>query len=156
MPQSLPAAGAVDFRGFVHILRHGLQSCDINNHHIADLLPCHHDDQTPEAIRRIGDQRLCCQTAQQCVKNQFPDIAQNDTADQVRHEKDGTEQVGAFELLRERVGQCEGDYIDNHDRHDGIQRGKFECVQESGVLERADVVLDSVPMVVHGGSEFTK
>ena len=50
MPQGLPAGSAVDLCGLEHILRDGLQTRDINDHHIADLLPAHQYDEAPEAV----------------------------------------------------------------------------------------------------------
>ena len=50
LPQHLPAVGTVDTGGLQHILRNGLQTGDIDDHHIADLLPAHQNNQSPEAI----------------------------------------------------------------------------------------------------------
>ena len=48
--QRMPAVGAVDLGRIDQIVRHILQAGNVNDHHVADLLPGHQDDQAPEAV----------------------------------------------------------------------------------------------------------
>lgn len=77
VPERFPAGRTVDLCGLQHILRDCLQACDINDHHIAYLLPAHEDDQSPEAV--FGFQHDgCVEVAEDAVEDHEPDIAQND------------------------------------------------------------------------------
>ena len=44
---------AVHGRGLQHIGGQGLQAGDVDDHHVADLLPAHQDDQAPEPVGRL-------------------------------------------------------------------------------------------------------
>ena len=48
----------------------------------------------------------------------LPDVAENDTADQVRHEKNGTEQPGSMEFFTESQCYKECEYIYRDDTYD--------------------------------------
>ena len=84
-------------------------------------------------------QRLA-EVGQNAVEQNLPDIAQHDAADEVRHEKHRAVEVAALDALRERVGDGKGQYIDEHERHDGEQRCEPERVDKAHVLKCAAVV----------------
>ena len=155
LPQRLPLVGAVDLCRLEHILRHRLKSCNVNDHHIADLLPAHEDDQAPEAELCI-EQNRCAVMAQNAVKNHAPDIAQHDAANQVRHEKDGPEHVGSLDALRQRIRNREGKDIDDDQRHDGKHRRIAERIQEAFVVERLDIVAQANPRPLAGCLELAE
>jgi len=107
VPERLPGGSAVDLRGLDQIVGHGLQSGDVDDHHIADLLPAHQYNQTPIAVFRA---QLDAH-GQDAVEDHFPDIAQNDAADQVRHEEHAAEQVAALDAAREHIRHRKGQKI---------------------------------------------
>ena len=83
---------------------------------VAGELPVHQDDQSPETIGRISYQ--CGLIFQQYrIDHLLPDITQDDTTDQVRHEEYGTEQVGSFDLSGQRQCQNERKHVNGNDRY---------------------------------------
>ena len=50
LEERLPLGGPVDLGRLDHVLGHRLESGDVDDHHVADLLPAHQDDQAPEAV----------------------------------------------------------------------------------------------------------
>ena len=80
MDQRLPAVGTVDASSLHHILGHRLKTSDVNDHHIADLLPGHQNHQTPETIGGVGGQ-VGVIAPQDGIKNQLPHIAQHHATD---------------------------------------------------------------------------
>ena len=51
---------------------------------------------------------------QDAVEDQLPDIPQHDTADQVRHKEDRTENISSPHLLRQRHGEGKCDHVDHY------------------------------------------
>ena len=86
------------------------------------------NDDAPEAIGCVEGQQRLFQQGKHAVEQNLPDIAQHHAADQVGHEKDGAEHVGAPHVAGEQHGQQEGQHIDEHGGHDGEHRGKAEGV----------------------------
>ncbi len=124
------------FGGLQHILRDCLQACDINDHHIAYLLPAHEDDQSPEAV--FGFQHDgCVEVAEDAVEDHEPDIAQNDATDEVRHEENGTEDVRALDTLSQNVGNSKGQNVDDEQGYEREQRRIPEGVEEPRVRKIA-------------------
>ena len=153
--QRLPAARAVDLRGFQHILRYGLQSRNVNDHHIADLLPGHEDHKAPEAVGAAGSE-IGAVIFQDAVKDQAPDVAEHDAADQVRHEEHRAEQIRAAQLLRQGIGDEERQHIDQDDRHDRKGRRILERIEEARVLEDLGVVFQALEHGVARRVEITE
>ena len=90
------------------------------------------------------------------VEQQHPDVAQNDAADQVRHEEHRTENVRSLDRLGEHVGDEERDHVD-HDRGDDRQQcGEAQRVQEFLVLQCAGVVLKPYELGVGNRCELAK
>ena len=104
-----------------------MQAGNINDHHISDLLPAEKNDQTPEAKLAVQhDGRVIM--AQDAVEDHQPDIAQNDTTDEVRHEEDRPENIRALDAARQRIGNREGQHVDDQQRHDRKERREPECM----------------------------
>ena len=72
-------------------------------------------------------------TGQKAVEQDLPDVAQNDTADKVRQEKDGTEHIGAAHAAGQQQGNAEGQHIDQHGGHHGKGSGEPEPVEAGAV-----------------------
>ena len=153
--QALPAVGAVDLGGFQRILRHSLQACDVNDHHIADLLPRDQNHQTPETVGGVCGE-VGAVLLQDTVEDQAPDVTQHHAADQVGHEEHGTEQVGAPHLLSQGVGDGKGHHVDQDDGHHGEAGGIPEGMGEAGVLKGLDVVFKTDELGIPGGHEVAQ
>ena len=152
--QGLPAGGAVDAGGLQHLAGNVLKSGDVDDHHIADLLPAHEDDQAPEAVFRLH-QDGGGPAAEHAVKDHGPDVAEHDAADQVGHEEDGAVEVAALDALGQGVRHGEGQHVDEHQGHHGEQGGVPEGVAEGGVLKGPDVVAEADELGVGDGLELT-
>ena len=83
------------------------------------------------------------QVCQHTVEQDLPDVAQQDAADQVGHEVDGTEDVGAADAAGERQRNGKGADVDEHGGNYSERRSKAERVQEGGILKYAEVVLNA-------------
>ena len=122
--QRLAAAGAVDLSRLQHISGYGLKSGNVNDHHVADLLPGHQNDQTPEAVSGVGGE-VGGVIAQNAVEDHAPNIAQHHAADQVGHEDLGANQVGAAHVLGQGIGDEDGHHIDQVARRPDLRRETF-------------------------------
>ena len=131
--QNLAACCTVNACGLHQIHRHILQTGNIDDHHVADLLPAHKDDQPPEAVGGIQRQQRLTPGGQQTVEQDLPDIAQHDAADQVRQEEDGAESVGAVHTAGEKQRDGKGQHVDQQGGHDGERRCEPERMGE-GVI----------------------
>ena len=143
LEQDLAVIGTVDLGGFDQVAGHALQAGNVNDHHVADLLPAHQDDQTDETGLGIQRQQRFLQVGQHTVEQDLPDVAQQDAADQVGHEVDGTEDVGAADAAGEHQRNGKGADVDEHGGYYSERRGKAEGVQEGGILKYAEVVLNA-------------
>ena len=133
LEERLRAGRAVDGGGFQQIAGHVLQARDVDDHHIADLLPAHQDDEAPEAVPRVQRKQRLAQVGQNAVEQNLPDIAQHDAADQVRQEEDGAESVGAVHTAGEKQRDGKGQHVDQQGGHDGERRCEPERMGE-GVI----------------------
>ena len=102
-----------------------------------------------------AQQRLA-QQGQSAVQQDVPDIAQNDAADQVGHEVDGAEQVGALDLPGQSQGDGQGRHIDAHGGYHGEQGGEPERVQEVCLSQGEDIVFQAVEAGFVNGDEFAE
>ena len=139
LEQGLGLGGAVDAGGLQHVLGHRLEPGDVDNHHVADLLPAHEDDEAPEAVFGVHDDGGG-ELAEDAVEDHGPDVAQHNAADEVGHEEHGAEDVAALDVLGEDIGHGKGQHVDEHQGYHGEQGGVPEGVGKGGVLERPDVV----------------
>ena len=83
--------------------------------------------------------------AQNAVEDHAPDVAQYNTADEVRHEEDGPEHVRSLDALRQRVGYREGEDVDDDQRHNGEDRRVAERIPEAFVCKGFAVVCKAYP-----------
>ena len=83
LEQDLPAGGTVDLGGLDQVAGDALQAGHIDDHHVADLLPAHQDDQADEAVALVQSQQGLAQVGEHAVEQDLPDVAQQDAADQV-------------------------------------------------------------------------
>ena len=60
---------------------------------------------------------------QDAVEDHGPDVTENDTADEVRHEEYRTVQVGSLDILCQCIGNGECRNIDKDQRGNRKQRG---------------------------------
>ena len=132
-----------------------MQASDIDDHHIADLLPAQYDHKAPEAVPGTDFQRQVI-PGQDSVEDQLPDIAQDDAADEVGHEKRGAEDVGAGDVLGQHHGHREGNDVDEHHRHHGECGGEEERVEKLRVLKRLDKVGKTHELGVRHCAEVTQ
>ena len=95
----------VDLRGLNEISRDILDTGDVDNHHISDLLPAHNSNETPERRPLCGDNRHGM-LGQNAVENHQPDVRKNDTADQVRQEERRTEDICSGLMHNKGTGTC--------------------------------------------------
>ena len=153
--QGLGLCGAVDFCRLQHVFRHRLQSCDIDDHHIPDLLPAHQDDESPEAVFGLQQDRRAV-AGQNAIEDHGPDIAQNNTADQVRHEEDRTVDIAAPDALRQGIGRRKAQDVDEHQAHDGKQRRVPEGVHKACILDGGDIVVKADPACLGDQLEFAE
>ena len=143
LEQDLAIRRAVDLGGLDQVAGHALQTGNVDDHHVADLLPAHQNDQTDETGLGIQCQQGLLQVCQHAVEQDLPDVAQQDAADQVGHKVDGTEDVGALDAAGQHDCNGKGADIDEHGGDHSKHCRKTEGVQEGGVLEDGDVVLDA-------------
>lgn len=155
LPQRLPAVGAINACRLQHILRYALQPCHINDHHVTDLLPAHQYDQAPEAVFGL-QYHAGAVFDQNTIEDHAPDVAQHNTADEVRHKEYRAEQVGAADSSGQRIGNRKGDDIDEHQRNHGKQCRVPEGMAEALILESGDVVFDAHPCPVLGGLKIAE
>ena len=152
LEQDLAVVGTVDLSGFDQVAGHALQASHIDDHHVADLLPAHQDDQTDETGLGIQRQQGLLQVCQHAVEQDLPDVAQQDAADQVGHKVDGTEDVGALDAAGQHDCNGKGADIDEHGGDHSERCRKAESVQEGGILEHGNIVLDTHKGgLAHGG-----
>ena len=93
---------------------------------------------------------------QNAVEDHGPDIAQDDTADQVRHEEDRAVEVAAPDALRERVGCGKAQDVDKDQAHDGKQRRIPEGMHEARILQRCRIVIKADPGRLGDQLEFAE
>ena len=92
------------------------------------------------------------QVCQHAVEQDLPDVAQQDAADQVGHKVDGTEDVGALDAAGQHDCNGKGADVDEHGGDHSERCRKAESVQEGGILEHGDIVLDAHKGgLAHGG-----
>ena len=126
---------------------------NVNDHHISDLLPAHQDDQTDETGLGIQRQQGLLQVCQHTVEQDLPDVAQQDAADQVGHEEHGAKQVGAAHLLGQGIGDEEGQHIDQENGDHGKKCGVLEGVPEADVRPDFGIIRQADPFGVLGNIE---
>ncbi|CRH92196.1 Uncharacterised protein [Chlamydia trachomatis] len=149
-----PLSCAINFGCFNEFLRNTLKTGDVDDHHVADHLPVDQDDQTDEAVGGIGDQGGL-PVQQDCVQNCLPGVAQDDAADQVRHEEDGTEEVRTLELAGQCVCDCECKHVDRNDGNNCDGGGEDQSANEALlVAECVNVVLNADKRRVGDGCEL--
>ena len=150
--QRLAAAGTVNFSGLQHVSGDGLKPGNVNDHHVADLLPGHQNDQTPEAVGGVGGE-VGGIVPQNAVKNHAPYVAQHHAADQVGHEEHGAKQVGAAHLLGQGIGDEEGQHIDQENGDHGEKCGVLEGVPEADVRPDFGIIRQADPFGILGNIE---
>ena len=153
LEQDLAVVGTVDLSGLDQVAGHALQSGHIDDHHVADLLPAHQDDQTDKTGLGIQSKQGLLQVRQHTVEQDLPDVAQQDAADQVGHKEHGTEDVGALDAAGQHQCNGKGAHVDEHGAYHGKHRRKAKGVQEGGILKYREVVLDSYKGGLGNGSE---
>ena len=94
--------------------------------------------------------------AEDAVEDHEPDIAQNDAADEVRHEENGTEDVRALDTLSQNVGNSKGQNVDDEQGYERKQRRIPERVEEALILEDGLVVFQSHPRPFAGRLELAE
>ena len=134
---------AVDLGGFDQVAGHTLQAGHIDDHHIADLLPAHQDDQAHEACLGVQSQQRPLEIGQHTIEQDLPDVAQQDAADQVGHEVDRAEQIRALNAAGQHEGDGERADVDEHSGQHRERCREAEGVEEGGILEDGKVVLDA-------------
>ena len=132
-----------------------LQAGDINNHHIADLLPAHEDHKAPEAVLRLQKNGGII-TGENTVKDHGPHIAQHDAADEVGHEEHRAEQAAALNALGEGIGCGKGQYIDENQRHQREQARIPEGMHKAGILQCLDIVPQADELRVRSRFKLTE
>ena len=127
LPKRLPCRSAIDLGGLDVVRRNGLQTGDVDDHHVADLLPQGQDDKAPEASGGVEGDKLGTHVGEQAVDQNLPNVTQYNAANQVRHKENRTEDVGALErLASERLRNGQRDHVDEHRRQEGKRHGKEE------------------------------
>src|SRR5699024_4765554 len=132
---------AVDLGGLDQVAGDALEAGHINDHHVADLLPAHQDDQADEAVALVQGQQRLAQVGEHAVEQDLPDVAQQDAADQVGHEVDGAEQVGAPDAPGQGQRDGKGKHVDEDGGHHRKGGREPERMGKGGVLEHLDVVV---------------
>ena len=94
--------------------------------------------------------------SQYAVQQQLPYIAQDDAADEVRHEEHRAEQLRATHYLREHVCDEERRDIDKYGGDDGEGHGEQQRVQEIGILHRSGVILQTHELGIGDRREFSE
>ena len=154
--QNLVGGSAVN-PGSLDVVRgDGLQTGDVNNHHIANLLPAHQHNHAPETGGDVQRQQRLCQQTQHTVEQDVPDVAQDDAANQVGHEENGAEDVGALDVVGQRQGNGKGKHVNQHRGEHGKKSGKAQGGEELGVLEHLDIVGSANPDRLIDGGEFAE
>ena len=144
LPERLPCRSAVNLGGLDVVRRNGLQTGDVDDHYVADLLPQGQDDKAPEASSGVKGDEVGADVGEQAVDQNLPNVTQHDAADQVGHKEDCTEDVGALERLAgERLGDGQGDHVDEYRRQEGKRHGKEERRGKLRIVQCAHVVLDT-------------
>ena len=156
LEEDLAGGGAVDPGGFDVIRGNGLQARDIDDHHIADLLPAHQDDHAPVARGGVQGQQGLARQTQNTVDQDVPDVAQHDAADEVGHEVDGTEDIGTQDPPGQGQGHGEGQHIDEDGGYHREAGGEGQGGPELGVLEHLDVVPQTHPLGLVDGGELAE
>ena len=154
-PFVLAAGGTVNLGSFQHIFGNRLQTGNVDDHHVTDLLPGNQNHQTPEAVGTVCSQ-ISAVVLQNAVKDHGPDITQNHAADQIGHKENSTEQIGAPHLLCQRIGNKEGNDIDQNDGDHRKCCGILECIHKACIAEYLHVVAQPHPLCVTGGIEVTE
>lgn len=112
-----PAVCSVDLGRFDQVTVDRLDSGDVDHHHISDILPVRQGNEPPEPVFCIGDDRRI-PWQEDSVDDEQPDPAENDSADEVRHEEDRPIDIRPFYPLskqqsEEKRQDIDGDHGDN-------------------------------------------
>ena len=166
--EPLQSAGTVDGGGLLHILRHALQGCQIDDHVVAGTLPDHNHSHRPDGDIGVAQPVLLeggkpqhiqhlVDGAEVVAVHNFPDKAGNNARKNDRQVKDGAEQVFALDDIIDQQRQTKGQRVLTDRDHHGEQGGVFQCVAEAGVgknlfvvvkADKFDVGVDAVAMVI--------
>ena len=156
LDQGLPAGGAVDPGGLNQRAGDGLKTCNVNDHHVTDLLPAHQNNHAPVAGLVVQSQQRLSGNAQHAVDEDVPDVAQHDAADEVGHEVDGTEHIGALDTLGQSQSHGKGQHIDEDGGHHREGCRKAQGSPELGILKYLHIVADSHPGCLVDGGELAE
>ena len=121
LEQDLGGSRSVDLRGLDQVSGNIVEACDVDDHHISDLLPAEQDDHAPEAVEGGQGQQRLSPLGQQAVQERLPDIAKDDAADQVGHEKDRAEDVSPLQSPGQRQRDGKSQDIDQNTGQEGEQ-----------------------------------
>src|SRR5690554_3631604 len=100
MPDSLPTVSTIYLGGFHQFTRNPLNSGNIYDHHITGKLPGHQYNQTPKGGLSGG--QPAHQAVPACIfsyssentdKNELPYKTQYDSTNEIRHEKNSSENI---------------------------------------------------------------
>ena len=110
---------------------------------IPEELPYSQDQKSHKSGDRVGKPSVKClpsgrlgDGSEDGDEDELPGEAQQQAADQVRHEEDAAKQRRTAELLCHQKCQGESDDIDQHHRTDGKQRSKAKRVHEGTVSRK--------------------
>ena len=142
----------------MELLRHRLQARNIDNHGIADLLPSQHHHQAPKAKGGAIAEILAKKRDQHAVVNDhLPDIAQNNTADQIRHKKHCSKEIGAADTAGQRQRHRKRDHIDQQNRNHRKGGGEQKGIPKLAIgCENTDIVIKPDKGGVFNGGILTK
>ena len=140
-PKCLPAARTVDGSSFHQIRRYILQACNIDDHHITDLLPAKQNDQTPVTSLCIQCQQGFAQFHQNSVEQCLPDVTQNDTADQVWHKEYCSENICALQFFCQCQRNGKGCHVNDQRCHDNESNCEPEGIDKGCICQGSHIVI---------------
>ena len=143
--------GSVDFCRLHKALGNAHETCYVDQHHVACILPYRYENQAEHrAVRRRkpgsrerSDRKSLSDRNDCTVKYEFPYITKNDTADQVRNEEACAEEILSFDTACYHVSQQECHNVDQNDRNHGIDDRSSHCLPVSSILKCRDIVCHS-------------
>jgi|GEM_PF-6808603 len=153
----LPGGSAVNGGGLAQLSGNGLKAGNVDDHHVAGLLPEHHHHQAPEPVPFAGDQRNAVACEHAVVENDLPQPSQHDAADQVGHEKHRAEQVRAAKAAHQKQRHRQSEQVDHNRGQPGKQRRVPQRVRKAPrILKGAHIVAKAYKRSVGQGGEITE
>ena len=147
MPHGLGGVAPVDHGRLLEALVDAHEAGHVDQHHVSRVLPDRNEDQGEHRPARAAEQRVRLGPRERfadgdegAVEDELPYVAEDDAADQIRDEESGAEEVLPLDAAGHRVGEEEGDAVDQYHGDDRVDDGPPQRGPVHGVGEGLPVI----------------